>query len=250
MRVAFDATTHKVTGFGPGLSLGANTHDFVGEIPPGWREGDEESFAGWSRGGSSGSYTLRAPNGQEFAQQVPAQPFPGAADRLPAPSDEGDVLTVVDGEWAGAPAPEGGGSQPGAFIEYIIPIAHDTPGIVAGLVIFTPTPGSRGGLGSCISIPTTPFNGTTPRLYVAPQGEGASEAFMQTDATLLDTGHDTAGHIKHSASGLAAWTDMYDYYADDTPLVVTLDDGSGGDPGSTAGAAVIRLTVASGGSTP
>ncbi len=58
---------------------------------------------------------------------------------MPDPTDDGDVLTVVEGEWAGAP---GGGSQPGAA-RVIGPFTFDASAAGAndGVEWFTPVIG-------------------------------------------------------------------------------------------------------------
>jgi hypothetical protein len=53
------------------------------------------------------------------------------AGSLPSPTDDGDVLTVVSGDWAGA-AP-GGGSQPLKVVRF--PFAFDTPGLTGAYPI-------------------------------------------------------------------------------------------------------------------
>lgn len=71
VRVKFDASSHKVTDFGDTLVLGANVHDFVGLKPMEWKTGDQTTFSEWLRVGSSGTYRLLSPTGQEYSTQVP-----------------------------------------------------------------------------------------------------------------------------------------------------------------------------------
>lgn len=165
---------------------------------------------------------------------------------------DGQVSVIVGGQRI--PVTGGGGS--GNVQMLSVPIAHDTPGILTdgngggGIDILTP-----GGIavGDLILFPSefsalsidTPWNGSTPSgwLYGGTPytGGGIQQTFNPANLTqtnqLWDS-NDTNGSFLQAAEWNTGqgWIKVVNLL---TKLRFVIDDGSGGDPGSTQGAGAI-----------
>lgn len=175
----------------------------------------------------------------------------------------GDVLTVGADKTV-SPAAGGGSLPQGVPIEYVIPIAFDTPNILTGAVVYTPTPGDRLIAGSGISYPSDVpkwlgTGGKDPALNLgfADQPDAIAQGASVSDLNDADSPYDDNGHLlKFENGGIA---DVFDpqgatvYFADAEPIRVFLfDDGQGypSDPEATQGEAEVRLLIWPKGTTP
>jgi hypothetical protein len=135
---------------------------------------------------------------------------------------------------------ENGGSQP--FVR--VPLAFDTPNLVlTGIDAYVPAPGDHVlWINSYMSI-TTAWDGTTPHLnftYSDLASEYVSFALDGADGVNADV-HTTQAKV--SMQGDLNWTFFDSFFPDATPLRLIVDDGNGGDPGSTQGEGELVLFI-------
>lgn len=138
-----------------------------------------------------------------------------------------------------------GGVRLGGFVSFTDPdnrplgvvatvtFDFDTPDLLTGIPFFTPTAGLvvpyyMGGYKDA----TTPFDGATPTLHVGYAGDlAALDGQFGFDANLTGGNNPVGAHAEQllaNGSNVLRFTDA-------TPVVVSVDDGSGGDPGATQG---------------
>lgn len=147
----------------------------------------------------------------------------------PAGASAGDVpqATGTDGEpaqWAA-----GGGSSALTVVNFSIPF--DLPNLLTGVTVYSPTAGDRL-LATGWSCPTA-FDGTTPNAHL-----------LLADLDFADQGLSSADSPITGGSELVGAPGLQAFGLDGTqPLVLTVDDGSGGDPGSTVGLAGLFLLI-------
>ncbi len=185
--------------------------------------------------------TLRNP-GPGFG---PPPPDPAETSNVAGTPNVGDVPT-----WTGANGPAGhaawsaGGGGGGGLVVVRVPLAHNTPGLVLtpGVPIYTPAAGDTliDTVG-WMSV-TTVWNGTTPTLNFGVAGsltDYTAAVGVTTRIGSLDT--PIGAHAAEPSSFAIPQEPLI--FLDATPLVVMVDDGSGGDPGSTTGAGELVLLV-------
>jgi hypothetical protein len=153
----------------------------------------------------------------------------------------GDVLTVqADGSIAG---------QLAAGVSPFKTVTFDTPNLLAtagGIPFATPAAGDLlAGLGSDSSdvwpllVPVA-WDGTTPRLIIFAQGDDPTSPAGLIASTAGLTSADAAfgpgivGQDSYASFGTPAMA-----VSNGTPLLLALDDGSGGDPGCSQGTAKV-----------
>lgn len=130
----------------------------------------------------------------------------------------------------------------GVLKEVRVPFSWNAPGLTNGIIVYKPKPGERMLPGSFISIPTIAFDGSTPWLQVRFQDETVIDAFILLRADQIDGHHDSLGHMRRP-DPRSVYYDAGDYFGDTTPLMLILDDGAGGNPGSTQGEGIVRLLI-------
>lgn len=178
---------------------------------------------------------------------------PGAAVALDDLSDvdtsggsENDVLTQLGDGSFGLRAPSGG-SSPIQVVRF--PFAFNTPGLLAGVVIWTPTandelldvssvkilgPGGNG------------WNGATPTFHLLNQGETIGSDDMAAgnlSAPSPAEGTHRLEVLQVGAFFVSASAGQNIVFLDATPLILAVDDGAGGDPGSTQGTGEVVLVI-------
>lgn len=182
---------------------------------------------------------------------------PSKANTVSLFVNDAGVLSQIDDE--GTITTVGGDSQ--TFEHVVFPIAYNTPGIIipasgpAGVKVCDLAPGDvlLTQLSQKVSV-TTAWNGTTPQLNVCvTQDRGNLPGTPPTaeghaDATAVDSGVTPSGPYKINSFG-AQWSTFFDPSDPDivvasTALYVYIDDGAGGDPGSTQGQGAIHVFIA------
>lgn len=117
-------------------------------------------------------------------------------------------------------------------------IFWDTPGILTGLVLFTPAPGDIYLPLGFISIATA-WDGTTPAFAYFPQGEAVSGFFGGGDATQQDV-VSAGGHGQtYAQKGIMDTIEALDTAS----LMIAIHDGAGGNPGPTTGEAYVTVAI-------
>lgn len=183
------------------------------------------------------------------ALDQPSETEPAIRLRRYSADTTGDILEVTDEDGAviqgikadGTIRNANGGSNPFTVVRQSV--AFNSAGILTGFTFHTPAAGLvlLPGL-SYVSIPTTIFNGTTPRLYVISEGDdpdNTGEFIAQTDATILD-GDTSDPNYKYASAQFDATSRNW-IAQGNTAIQALLTDGNGGNPGSTAGAANIVM---------
>lgn len=171
------------------------------------------------------------------------------------------MTTFPPHPWANTPAPElpsdelGQSAGEGVLVTpsavtaaqvKVVRVAFtfDTPDLLAGIPIYVPVPQDLlvyYGL-STLDI-STAWDGSTPTGHFLQGGVDISNGFSggAIDMTLASS---ALGDHAHEPTALATTAPVV--FDDDTPVLFSVDDGSAGDPGSTQGAAILRLVIASG----
>lgn len=164
---------------------------------------------------------------------------------------DGQVSVIVGGQRI--PVTGGGGS--GNVQMLSVPIAFNTPGILTdgngggGIDILTPT-GTQ--VGDLLFFPAafgtysidTPWNGSTPSGYLYAGAPYFNGGIAQVDVVNLAqanapwSANDTNASLVQSSQNttVLGWVKVMNLL---TKLLFVIDDGSGGDPGSTQGAGAI-----------
>lgn len=120
-----------------------------------------------------------------------------------------------------------------------IPLTFDTPGLVlTGVPVYTPQPGDLL-VAAAISIPTTAWNGTTPKLNVYSEGDDPDTDQLAPPFDLATLSQAAGTHATLAQPGISSPV----VFSDDTPVLVNVDDGAGGDPGSSQGEGTLILAV-------
>jgi hypothetical protein len=136
------------------------------------------------------------------------------------------------------PAPGG----PGSMRIVTVTAAWNTPNIVAGIPIYTPT------AGDClwffgISVPTVAFDGTTPSLYLSTAlGKANGNAMSFSSVAATDTDALGTGEVGQGSSNTIGAGSLF-FVVIPNPWILYLADNGGGDPGSTMGAAVVKVGI-------
>jgi hypothetical protein len=142
-----------------------------------------------------------------------------------------------------------GGSQTVRVIR--LPIAFDTPNLVLTSVpLFTPVVGDYIGNYSFVAVPVlTAWNGTTPVLHFGVSGAlTALDSTMSPSAGAVDLTQAVtpiASAPAATVGGTGAGNNAPMIFTATTPVTVMVDDGAGGDPGSTQGAGEIIVLLLS-----
>lgn len=147
------------------------------------------------------------------------------------------VRKLVGGVWRTVRSDEGGGGGSQTVKRVRVPYSFDSPDILTtGVVIYTPDDGDvLAYYGTVISVETA-FDGTTPKLNLG-MGTNAA-AFAQIDATQADSPLGGGGGVAPTGNALGSGEIL-----DGTDVVLVLDDGSGGNPGSMQGAGEVILLI-------
>jgi hypothetical protein len=161
-------------------------------------------------------------------------------------TEAGDLGEVGEALADALPSNPGSGESSG-LTPVRVPFAFDDADLLTGKTIYTPTAGDLIVMaGTCISI-TTAFDGTTPVLDFGP---AATPWATGLDATTTDsadtpvTGLTAAAFGSTDLAGIAGAAGLsLSYRLSTDPLVLTLSDGSSGDPESAQGAGEVVLLV-------
>lgn len=145
-----------------------------------------------------------------------------AGSSLPAVGDAGDVLTVVAGEWAAAPAPSGGGGGGGAFGAELLgaivaPADAGYSWVNQDGATLTATDGvltlAKAGAGNS--------NSVTARVKALPAPPYTVTALI--DAVILSQDWIEAGLVLRASAGTGLLTFGYRYWATNGGLLLTAD---------------------------
>lgn len=131
-----------------------------------------------------------------------------------------------------------GGSQPVAVTR--VAFAFDTPDILTGIPVFTPAADELVALAG-ISV-SEAFNGTTPIVRLFSQGDDpdADDLLGNNGGQIAFADTPIGGHAV-SLSAPFIFITFATLYADATPILLALTDGSGGAPGGSTGEGVLIL---------
>ncbi len=175
----------------------------------------------------------------------PPPPDPAETSNVAGVPSVGDVPTWQAPAGAGGHAAwASGGGGGGAFAVVRVPLAFNTPNLVlTGTPIWTPAAGDLILYGVAILSITTAWNGTTPTLHLgtAASLDVYSTAFSGVVGD-LGTPDSAAGAHASTPAGFSTPGPPL-LMADAEPVTVMVDDGSGGDPGSTHGAGALIFVV-------
>jgi hypothetical protein len=159
-----------------------------------------------------------------------------------ADSGGGPVKTAGDLTFTD-PGNQPGGSSP---LAVRVPIAFNTPDLVlTGITLYTPTIGDvLLDYVSCYSVETA-WNGSTPFLWLSAGGDDyATLAVSGKDLTQVDIPNGArTGLVYPFATDVLGGAGQQGIFTSADPLVATVDDTAGGDPGSTQGAGEIILVI-------
>lgn len=144
-------------------------------------------------------------------------------------------------------APPGGGSQPEKIIS--LAVAFNTPNLVitdGGVPLYTAVAGDLIPYYPYAVIPVSvSFNGTTPRLVVFAEGDDPTDGgnlLSVSQQLLAGSTQGTHAVTVDNYIGPSAGNNGLQIQ-DGVRLMLALDDGSGGDPGATAGAGVVNYVI-------
>lgn len=133
----------------------------------------------------------------------------------------------------------GGGGQIGSVVT---PIAFNTPNILTGIVIYSGKVGDVIQVDrSCVSV-TIAWNGTTPKFQIQPLGDPPGQV-VTLDAAAANTSTGATGLEDASAGAFVVGTATLYVFTQNIDLMLLVDDGGGGDPGSTQGAGEVVVVV-------
>lgn len=132
-----------------------------------------------------------------------------------------------------------GGSQPLTIVR--VTLAFDTPNLTfpdAGVVLYTPAAGDRVLAAASAPVPQISWNGSTPTLYFFSQGSDyATDSVDSVSGNSLNVSQ--YPNIKVGNIGATeAWQ-----FDGTTPFMAIVDDGAGGDPGSSQGELDLVLVI-------